>query len=379
MKITRAYVAGILAALAACLGERGSGSDAGRGESWSVSPEPLVEIGELEGDAHYLFEAVTAVRLLPNGRVAVADRGYGTIRVYNADGELEAEMGRPGEGPGEFESLSSIVVHPPDTLVIHDSGQYRLTTFLVDGTFVEAHSLRPDDGRPEVSLGRFDNGDHAFAWIGPAERPPGVFVPDPMHFGRFGADGSLIARIGSADGMVRYYSDAGGGPIPFSPFLHAFVHRDSVYATDGLEEMTVLDGAGDRVRSFELPPVAVEVGAALSRLRAQLELREDEWALELLDEMPTQGAVPRVAEVLLDGAGHFWMKRYDPVEDSNFVRGFGRRSGGMWWVVDPSGEVVATIELPDELIAMDIRGDRVAGLTLDELDVERVAVYRIVR
>jgi len=47
--------------------------------------------------------------LIPDGRIAVADNGAATIRIFRPDGSFERELGRRGEGPGEFAYLSSII------------------------------------------------------------------------------------------------------------------------------------------------------------------------------------------------------------------------------------------------------------------------------
>ena len=46
-------------------------------------------------------------------------------------------------------------------------------------------------------------------------------------------------------------------------------------------------------------------------------------------------------------------------------------------MVGRDGELISTVEMPDGFIPMDIRGNRVLGLTRDELGVERVSVYEI--
>lgn len=54
-----------------------------------------------------------------------------------------------------------------------------------------------------------------------------------------------------------------------------------------------------------------------------------------------------------------------------------RRDRGVWVVVEPDGTVAATITLPEGLVLSDVRGDRLTGVTRDELEVERVVVYEI--
>ena len=71
------------------------------------------------------------------------------------------------------------------------------------------------------------------------------------------------------------------------------------------------------------------------------------------------------------------MKAYDPAVDSHWrLRG---RTGGTWTVLDGDGEVVAKAAVPRGFRLMDIRGDRVVGVSRDELGVEYVEVRALQR
>lgn len=351
-----------------------AGSRSGEAQVWSVASEPEVVIGQLDGDSHYLFQRIADARLLPDGRFAVADRGMANIRVFGGDGSFQQTMGRSGEGPGEFQYLGSMEVYPPDTIAVYDPVLYRFTSYLADGTLVSTVNLRGEGGRaPELFLGRFRNGDFALASILHSERDPKEVAADRMQLDRFAPDGTFVSVLGMASGLTRH--DAVFGPMPFSPYLHAFVWMDTIYWTDGVDSLLVRV-AGSTVRTIELPSVQSTYSDAEAELRSRLEgLERPEYASRLADA-PAAPAIPDVAEVLLDDQGRFWAKRYEPGTDSNWLVSFTRRKGGEWWIMEPTGEVTATIQLPPDLTPLHVRGDRIVGLSTDELDVERIVVWR---
>lgn len=352
---------------------------AGPVPEWSLSAEPLVRIGRVEGDPAYLFQRIRSVALLPDGGVAVGDLGSLTIRLFDARGGLVGQMGGPGEGPGELEWLRHLELLPPDTLVVHDPGSMRMTRFLTDGTLLSTATVRAEDGRPEMVLGRFSDGDWALAWISQTEidDDPSTASADPMRLGRFAPDGTPVAMLGRATGLVRL----GRGPVPFSPYLHGAVVGDSLYVTDGLEpSISVVDHEGEVVRSLEVEVPAPDRAAAWSALRTELEAEDD---LDRLDDIPEAAEaepVPHIARMLADDGGRLWLKHLEPTTDHYLGGGWaGRGPGGRWTVVDPGGAVTARIDLPADLVLMDVAHGRIAGVTRDELGVERVEVYALER
>lgn len=344
--------------------------------TWEVVG-PTVTIGEADGDEGYLFETVAAVAQLPDGRIAVADRGYAEIRIYSPDGRLEAEFGREGEGPGEFSYITEMFVRPPDTLEVYDSGLFRRTSFLPDGTITGSTTYAVSDGRPELYLGRFSGGGAAFSWIdqtavGTLDRE---VQPDPMRFGRFGDSGQLEAEIGEGTGLRR----SPNGVVPFTPQLHSFLYSDTVFHTDGLRPtINAIAPTGDSAPPIELPVMPVTPDGAEAALRATLQARGDEQSLQRLDRAP-EDSIPAVSEVVMDHDGRFWVKQYDPATDAHLAGAWAGVQGGEWWVVPRDGETLGRVSMPPTFRPLWIRGDVMLGVAQDGFGVQRIQRFEIRR
>ena len=103
---------------------------------WTLSAEPVVQIGVVEGDPRYqLFDAVSSA-LLDDGRIAVLNAGSHELRFYGADGRFLAAVGRKGGGPGEFAAPGRLYRVGRDSLMIYDRGNTRFSIHTLDGTFV---------------------------------------------------------------------------------------------------------------------------------------------------------------------------------------------------------------------------------------------------
>lgn len=373
----------VLLALAGCSPEASleSGTEDGTGV-WSVAATPVATIGVLDGEPEYILRDVKEVRLLPDGRVVIADGGTPPIRVYAPDGTYERGIGGTGEGPGEFLDVARLFVIEPDTIEAYDWRTFRLSRFLADGTFISTRPFIASEGRPEIYIGRFSDGGHAFGWISAAGRSSSTVLADSMQFGRFGTDGTLEQVLHTTTGMRRFDR----GPVPFSPRLYVEMVRDSIVFTDGLEpELHVLGPAGAVARTIRIPVEPPDAAAAEATLRVELGREPDsdserimQRSVEQFEAVPDRDLVPHLSTMLVDDGNRFWVKRYRPATDNAWTGFFGG-TGGEWLVVEPEGTVVATITLPDGLYLSDVRGDRLAGVARDELEVERVVVYRVSR
>lgn len=378
---------GLLVATAALLVPVACSPDASRSSDaeptvWSVAETPLATIGVADGAPEYLFQQVRGVRLLRDGRLAVADGGSSTIRLFAEDGGFLHQMGARGEGPGEFGYIQSLRVVPRDTLEVYDSANQRLTRFLADGTLVSTLTFIAGEGAPEMYIGSLPDGHHVFAWTLRRPIAPGGVarsMADSMRLGWFGPDGRFRNAFHTTTGIRRL-----GSPVPFSPYPHGVLVEDRIVYTDGLRpELTVFDAGGRTVRTLPVPVEPADPASAWAALEAELRAGAETgiaarmgWTLEQLEPITDRELMPHIAEVLRDDGDRLWVKRYDPATD-NFWTGTPGGTGGEWLVLGPDGDVVATIELPEGLVLEDVRGDRLVGVSRDELDVERVVVYEI--
>src|SRR5690606_1103439 len=85
---------------------------------------------------------VRGVALGEDCRVYVIQSRPHAIKVYAPDGGFERNIGRDGEGPGEFR-VGYVAVRG-DTIALQDPGLYRFTTFLNDGTLLQMRSSPGD-------------------------------------------------------------------------------------------------------------------------------------------------------------------------------------------------------------------------------------------
>lgn len=126
---------------------------------WALAPEPSLRIGSLD-DGPDALVAVSALAVAPDGRMFVAQSQDGQVRVYGADGTLEARIGQSGEGPGEFQAVSRLG-RLGDTLWVTD-GRLRRTSY-----FDPAGTLVRDERHPDVAP---PDEDHRTAFVQPLAR-----------------------------------------------------------------------------------------------------------------------------------------------------------------------------------------------------------------
>src|SRR5690606_5816123 len=78
-------------------------------DAWSLSLEPILEIGVLEGDPAYMFSQMRGPRRLSDGSIVVLDGATSEVRIFDAEGRHLRTFGRKGQGPGEFQVAAGTV------------------------------------------------------------------------------------------------------------------------------------------------------------------------------------------------------------------------------------------------------------------------------
>lgn len=339
---------------------------------WSLSATPVTSIGVVDGQGEYVFSHIAGVQIIPGEGVAVADGGSSSIRVYGPDGLWRVQMGRSGQGPGEFSLLYALRLSEPDTLLAFDPIAARVTKYLSSGRLLSTCQLDRTTGTPEIFIGSYSHGEYAAAWIVQRPRGEAAVVADQMDVGRFGSDGRLLNVLTSIPGMRRSRE----GPIPFSGHFLATAVGDTLYITDGMNgEVRVVSPDESKHRTIRVGLPVLTTKEAERRLSAGWSDR-DKARLEAALHVPGTDSIPMVSDLLADDHGRLWLKRYDPATDSHWV--LRKLSGGEWFVAQRNGRLLSRVVMPRGFRPMDVPGGLVAGVRTDELDVEHVEVYRLI-
>ncbi len=168
-------------------------------KKWSPdASELLMTLGryEVPGDGPDTFNRPTDVAVAPNGDFFVSD-GYVNTRVakFDRSGNFLMDWGGAGTGPGEFDTVHSIVIDSRDRVLVADRGNSRVQIFDLRGNYLDewthmgtpyALYLTPDD-RLYVA-----DGVNGKVWIADA------------------SDGSLLGTIEGTEGIHWVAVDPSG-------------------------------------------------------------------------------------------------------------------------------------------------------------------------
>ena len=391
--------------------------------------EEVFRIGSLMGEEWEQFGDVQRVMFDGAGRLYVFDDQAERIFVVGADGALIREIGRKGEGPGEFRNPADVVALEDGRVVVADMGHRAYHIFDANGDFermvrfggdptytvIGPHmAQRGTDGLVTSAEGqRVAISVRSVAGAEPSERPD----PTTRPIERVDLSGEEIVKDIIAEGWLPASADptsgitrsAGGasvsfggssGPPEFSPDLYWGVLPDGTVAFSDSSTYAVriaATGAGIvRILTRPFPPEPVTdrfVKAEKDRrLKKLADTPDDELGgprIVLNGEVMTFDAeelrktrrqdieslrffaeVPVIRELRTSWNGMIWVRRRGEEPDSD----------GPIDVLDMAGRYVGSYRLgatgipdafgPDGLVAF---------IERDELGVETVVVKRVSR
>ena len=360
----------------------------------TVSATPQVDIGGGADASGQLTYVVAAVRLR-DGRLAIAEQGVKSIRIFDAKGRFVRAIGREGAGPGEFSSITRLELLAGDSLAAYDGLRATLTVFDTTGRIGRSERLTAGPGglRLEGQLGdgtmvlsraynmmfgrtsRLERDSITYV----AVRPPATAV-------------DTIIRVAGTD----IYLFAGEGfssrrEVPFGRRSGIAVGRDRIYigtadawqvaahAPDGRllalhrvrhtpKPVTKAEIARfkrehlERMKSMRVQPVG---GGGGPDMRSAM-LAQDE---RMLEQVPYP-EVHAPFDSLVVGAGdELWVRSAHPFA----------AEPSTWIVLTRDGAALGTVTLPGGMRLLQAGVDFIVGLTKDEDDVEHVGVYSLRR
>jgi hypothetical protein len=367
------------------------------GTGWSVGREPLAEIGGNEADTTQTLHWVEGAVRLGNGQIVVANAAPPALRWYDSTGSFLHGAGRYGQGPGEFDGgEGSIAIYamwrlPGDSIGTWEHSRRRMQVFDPRGEYARSVVIELPPGMPERAYpqisGRIAGGFVAYLLDErTADGPLGVVRRDSAAFLLYTSEGRFAKRIGRLPALTRYISEMRSPrgetfrvavPPPFAVSFAAWPHGDrfyygnteryevAMYDSSGALRMLIRRPASRRpitpqvIEQFRQSRLAT-VGSDPARLR---QFEEDFRAVPFPDSMPAYRSFR------VDREGMLWVREYQAPGAPSLA----------WSVFDAEGRWVTDVTVPGSWQILDIGRDFILTLETNELDVQRVRMYRLTR
>lgn len=343
-----------------------------------VDPEPDLVVGWAAQDVP--FQAIPDGGLLSDGSVVVFDEGATSLYFISPSGEEVEMTGGQGEGPGEFQSASSVAVLEGDTVVVYDPSLGRLSRFARDGRFLDSGTWRQEGMVFTEPAGATAAGE--LTWIPNSyalrrDQAGTVAVRGPLiRSGATGASPDTVAEV-----FLLSMTFEQGRPVrdPFMAFGHGSGFSGGfVWTYNALPEVRWYSEQGELEQVARWEATAAPVDDAIwaghdsaYRARALSRTRRptDEQLAQQLRSARDGAAstLPLFAFGFATDEGDVWLGEY-------------RVMGGAsdtYLVLTSDGVAASRVAFPRPIKILDIRGGRVLGVETNELDVQAIVVYSL--
>lgn len=361
-----------------------------------------MRIGRVEGAPEQTFGAIRGLAVGPDGAIYVLDRQVPALRVYRPDGTYLRTIGSEGSGPGEYDRPDGgVAVLPDGRVLLRDPGNGRINVYAAAGDFLESWRIRggrftgqpfyvTDDGRPHHPV--FEFTDEGTEWrlvrfSGDGSRADSVLVDHWAY-----DTPRLEARYESGDN--RSFSVAN---VPFTAAA-VWTFSPRGYLVGGVSteyrfELLRRDEPVLRVEREAEPVPVLQEEKANHRERATASMRNTDpnWSWDG-PRIPDAKAPYR--SLMADEEGRIWVRRHtrsqpipeeeieEPDDGPNAIPPLRWREPLIFDVFASDGRYLGPVRTPEGFQTNPqpvIRGDRVWAVAEDELGVEYVVRYRLVR
>ncbi len=351
---------------------------------------PALTVGTVDGPPEYAFGSVDRVAGEKNGGFFVFDSRYSQVRRYDASGKHLANIGRKGNGPGEYQQLLGMAVLGDSLLVTWDPQNARATFFDFDGSVRSSFTARLGGVSFGPDVFGIDNAGNVSLLVG--------FGANRSYI-RYRANGTVL------DTLAAPLDAKGGFTIPTNDGVRSSFSRGRILkpntsgglitaSTDTLGFALVGGSTPLRVTRTHAP---LRLGAAerkewetfaegIHNLAQRQRPRPGTQRTEApLATIPT--IKPALRDFIVDRDGRIWLDVYTTAEKRDVPP---RRAGDprpqLTWlerstfeVFAASGQYLGRVVLPAEHQFLDARGDRVLAFTSGPDGEERIVIFQVAR
>jgi hypothetical protein len=273
-----------------------------------------LRIGEAAGEPAYEFSRVSWIVVGSEGTMYVVNGGSSSIRVFSTQGKFVREIGRRGNGPGEFQFFNSLSLSG-DTLYVVDGRSRRVTLMDTSGKLLTTWNI---ESNPQTRGSIFPVGRAVGGWY----------------------------------------------VVPSNPLIQR--------AEQAVADTTRLHFTNEPQKGFQaqLRPVASYPGPRLIARAAE----EGKGKLPTRANLPALGRllVSARGTILVERPD----LRPDPVL-SELPSGMTRPQQSVYDLFDPTGRFLGSVQFAPTFRPLTVTENAIVGVARDELDVEYVVRYVI--
>lgn len=305
-----------------------------------------------------------------DGWMVVADGEAQEIKILRTDGTLARRLGRPGQGPGEFQNLSSVQVARGDSIYAY--GGRRLTVFapappheVARTVTVASEQLPPFQvlvttaglaamyGTPLMAGRGLDEAPRS-----PWRRVHETGTPGDTLFTTRLRRMASVRLEGMRFAMHRVPFER-NMPVTAGPDGRLYVgHTDSLHVT-----AYGFDGSSEVIASVPAPSVLVR---AADRDSALAGVDDGELRTQIASALPE--TKPAITDLVVADDGQLWVRRPPKTTTAETTA---------WWVLDPATETIWTTSLPRKVRLEVVRDGRAYGTTTTEAGAPAVVRYSV--
>ena len=331
---------------------------------WAIAETPMAVIGGDEDDATLDLSTGAFGGMLSDGGLIVATAQPAAIYRFGPDGARMGNLGRGGQGPGEYAFFQYVHVFPGDTVLAFEIVRRKSILYLADGTFVGEQDIPLPEGRqiPPLMRGRLRDGTFVHSGEALIPQAPGgaekVFridlpifslAPESTEY-----DTMLVTR--SAQQYASSVTAMGNTmpiarPVAFGPAPLITVGDELTWVSTGdVAEMAAFR-LGSRTPTqlvrFEMAPRPVteadrqrykdDVLKGLEQYEQMMPPGMLDSEKEKLDQTIFAEAFPPLGQIFTDKAGRIWVGTGVAFGDSERA----------WMVLSPTGELIGRVTLPE--------------------------------
>jgi hypothetical protein len=362
--------------------------------AWRLDSSPLLRIGTgIDGDPDLQFGYISGVHRLPNGSIAVMDAWAPALTFFTETGKVLGRIGREGSGPGEFPARSAPRSFTCGADSVYVSTPPNVHVFTPPGTFVRTFTLDSRAWLKSCYAGRIVAQLGHGEWRGTA----GVFT-DSAVFALYDLAGQQVAIIDTLPADERMWTrNVEGYGYSRRVFGNTISMSGSgdrlVIGYSDAFHVALFDAEGALRERFHAPSLEQRVTAQdINDYRAfvePLELNDEEHRM-VEDQLKSaaERLLPAFGQLAIDAGGNVWARMYDHLDavaffdHSSFSRASMRptlQGSRRWRVIEGTGQYLGEVTTPDGFEVSEIGRDWVLGIWRDDLDVQFIHVYKLVK